>query len=47
MIDLNYKPKKQKKEEKETPFIVILLALLPFAALFYIVLTTAFLNGIY
>ena len=47
MIDLNYKPKKQEPEEKEPPFIVVLLALLPFAALFYLILTVAFLNGIY
>ena len=47
MIDLNYKPKKTEQEEKDPPTIVMLILLLPFAVLFWIVLMTAFINGIY
>ena len=45
MIDLNYKPKKDKEEEKFG--IIEFLILIPFAILFYIVLTASFINGIY
>lgn len=47
MIDLNYKPKKEEPEEKELPFICQMFILLPFAVLFYVVLTASFLHGIY
>ncbi len=46
MIDLNYKPKKEEKE-KELPLIFQLFILSPFALLFWIVLTTSFIHGIY
>ena len=46
MIDLNYKPKQEKTEDKAGMGLVI-LSLLPFAVLVYIVLTASFLNGIF
>ena len=46
MIDLNYKPKKEEPKE-ELPFIAQIALLLPFAILFWVVLTASFLNGIY
>ena len=45
MIDLNHKSKKP-EQEKETPVGVIILSLLPFAVLFYVVITASFLHGI-
>ena len=47
MIDLNYQPKKKKTEDEDVPMGVLIISLLPFAVLFYVVLTASFLNGIY
>lgn len=47
MIDLSYKPKKKQEEKEDTPLIFVAFAVLPFVVLFYIVLTKAFLLGIY
>ena len=49
MIDLNYKPKKstEQQEQGEPPLIVTFLMLLPFGFLFWVLLTTSFLHGIY
>lgn len=47
MIDLSYKPKKEKEEKKECPLIVEIIVLLPFAFLLWLVLTTSFINGIF
>lgn len=45
MIDLSYKPRKEKP--KEEPLGLVILGLLPFAVLFYVVLTAGFMNGIF
>ena len=46
MIDLNMQ-RKPEKEEQDPPMGVMILALLPFAALFAVIVTVSFLNGIY
>lgn len=46
MIDLNYKPRKQKTED-DAPMGLVILSLLPFAVLVYIVITASFLHGIF
>ena len=46
MIDLNYKPRKEEPKEDESLGMMI-VTLLPFAVLFYVVLTGAFLHGIF
>lgn len=46
MIDLNYKSKKS-EPEKDVPIGAIILSLLPFAVLFWVVMTASFLHGIY
>ena len=47
MIDLNYQPKKKKDEEEDVPMGILIISLLPFALLFYIILATSFIHGIY
>ena len=46
MIDLSYQPKK-KEEKEETPTGLLIIGLIPFAVLFYVVLTTSFIYGIF
>lgn len=43
MIDLSYK--KQVPEDKEEPIGLVIVGCIPFALLFYVVLTAAFLAG--
>ena len=47
MIDLNYKPKKTESKNEDLPMGVLILSLIPFAFLFWLVLTASFLHGIY
>lgn len=48
MIDLNRKPTPTpKEEEEETPLGIVILALLPFAGLFWLIMTTGMINGIF
>lgn len=45
MIDLSYKPKQPK--QKEEPLGIVMLALVPFVAGFWWILTQGFVSGIY
>jgi len=47
MIDLNYKKQETKKQEEDTPLGIQILVLMPFAILFWAILTASFINGIY
>ena len=47
MIDLNYKKPETKVQEEDTPLGIQILVLIPFAILFWAVLTAAFIHGIY
>ena len=48
MIDLNYKkPNNAANKNEDLPMGVLILSLLPFAFLFWLVLTASFLHGIY
>lgn len=47
MIDLNYHKPQPEKEEKETPLGIVVLAMLPFAGLFWLIMTTGMINGIF
>lgn len=47
MIDLNYKPKNKQSKDEDLPMGVIILSALPFAFLFWLVLTASFLHGIF
>lgn len=46
MIDLNMKPKPEKQEE-DAPMGVVILFSIPFAILFWILLTASFIGGIF
>ena len=47
MIDLNYKKPSNTENKDDVPMGVLILSLLPFAFLFWVVLTASFLHGIY
>lgn len=45
MIDLNYKPKKTEKVEKDPPMIVMILVLAPFAWGLWYMIMQGLING--
>lgn len=48
MIDLNYrKQNSQEHQEEDWPLGVQILVLMPFAVLFWAILTASFIHGIY